>query len=71
MCRVDTSVPTEETGMHPEFYGENLEKNEIYNRLSSLATKHACMEWPKRCRQYPGIAKHAWKFADTPSEGSV
>ncbi|XVF66610.1 hypothetical protein PTKIN_Ptkin10aG0051000 [Pterospermum kingtungense] len=30
-------------GMHPRFYGENLEKNKIiYNRLSNLATKHAC-----------------------------
>ncbi|EOY05799.1 hypothetical protein SCA6_016188 [Theobroma cacao] len=30
-------------GMHPRFYGENLENNKIiYNRLSNLATKHAC-----------------------------
>ncbi|OMO85562.1 Aldo/keto reductase [Corchorus olitorius] len=30
-------------GMHPRFSGENLEKNKIiYNRLSNLATKHAC-----------------------------
>ncbi|XVE81679.1 hypothetical protein DITRI_Ditri15bG0084600 [Diplodiscus trichospermus] len=28
-------------GMHPRFYGENLEKNNIiYNRLSNLAAKH-------------------------------
>ncbi|XP_022722008.1 perakine reductase-like isoform X1 [Durio zibethinus] len=38
------SLPNESLiGMHPRFYGENLEKNKIiYNRLSNLATKHAC-----------------------------
>ncbi|KAK9292350.1 hypothetical protein L1049_020316 [Liquidambar formosana] len=41
--QVDTSIPIEETALHPRFRRENLEKNKnLYTRVENLAKKHRC-----------------------------